>query len=581
MTFLEEKTLRVELSSGTFGSLGEAKLTFGGGTLITAHLSMLSQLPTGETDYPIGTLHAKSEQGRSFTLYECKLYGLTVYADYLIAGHVPEPQFQRIDVRYADVSEWFLQWRKIEGKVGETLTWSNLPDELSASFEDGGRSFHLRTEYGGHVGHNGNDHVLHERVDFALRPAAGLLTLLDAREKAMELACLLSILIAQPTSILELAVQTPAGRYFDLYFPTFKPVSRDASVDDFVRDCFVQKHWLDGKWETILRRYFDSPHRKIRWTRLAGMQRYEGFWEYNALGYVSLLDSYVSHNPPKKEVRPPRPERMKRLADALSAFAPPLGQKVLTATLDAVREAFSSPQEAKFPEKYAAAITSTDPDIIKIVNLSDENFRLIKKVRDKVAHGQALELEEGELQQIHVLVYRIELLLTYWAYRDFGLSKEDFLKGLGFPSTRLRRVAQIDQKHLARLTGSAEFFSLDASSFEALALRKHPGVFACFTVQQGGEIAFSDHFTQMQNDWHSGSHRGAFTPDQIFGVAQDVVRHVGHMYVECGDQALEFHSAYLFDGAKLDDTPSPKNRARPEDTSIVHTLSKDDEAKSF
>ncbi|RAS34636.1 hypothetical protein [Paraburkholderia bryophila] len=444
MTFLEEKTLRVELSSDDLGSLGEGKLTFGGGVLISVQLSMMSTLPSGETEYPIGVVHAKSEKGQSFTLYECKVYGQTIYADYLIIGHVPEPQFQRIDVRYADVSEWFLQWRKIEGKVGEELTWSGLPDEISADFEDGGRRFHLNTEYGGQVAHNGKDHVLHEHIEFALQPATGLLTLLDAREKAMELACLLSILIAQPTSILEVAVQTPAGRYFALYFATFKPVARDASVNDFVRDCFVQKHWLDGKWETILRQYFDSPHRKVRWTRLAGMQRYEGFWEYNALGYVSLLDSYVSHNPPKKGVRPPRPEGMRRLQDALGGFAQPLDQKVLTDVLDAVRQTFSYPQEAKFPEKYAAAIASTDADIVRIVNLSDENFRLIKKVRDKVAHGQALELEEGEFRQIHIVVTRIELLLTYWAYLDFGLSKEDFLTGLRSPFTRLRRLAQIE-----------------------------------------------------------------------------------------------------------------------------------------
>jgi len=552
MTFLEEKTLRVELSSDDLGSLGEGKLTFGGGILISVQLSMMSTLPSGETEYPVGVVHAKSEKGQSFTLYECKVYGQTIYADYLIVGHVPEPQFQRIDVRYADVSEWFLQWRKIEGKVGEKLTWSGLPDEISADFEDGGRQFHLNTQYGGQVAHNGKDHVLREHIEFALQPATGPLTLLDAKEKAMELACLLSILITQPTSILEVAVQTPAGRYFALYFATFKPVARDASVNDFVRDCFVQKHWLDGKWETILRQYFDSPHRKIRWTRLAGMQRYEGFWEYNALGYVFLLDSYVSHNPPKKAVRPPRPEGMRRLQDALGGFAPPLDQKVLTDVLDTVRQTFSYPQEAKFPEKYAAAIASTDADIVRIVNLSDENFRLIKKVRDKVAHGQALELEEGEFRQIHIVVTRIELLLTYWAYLDFGLSKEDFLMGLRSPFTRLRRFAQIDEKHLARVTDSAEFFSVSADSFGELSSRNLSSVFACFVVDANREIVFSDQFAQSLKDWHKARHGGTFTAEELFGVAPDVVRHVGHLYIECGEQSLEFHSAYLFDASKLD-----------------------------
>lgn len=579
MTFLEEKTHRVELSSDEFGSLGEGKLTFGGGLLISVQLSMMNPLPGGETEYPVGIVHAKSEKGQAFTLYECKAYGQTIYADYLIVGHVDDPQFQRIDVRYTEVSEWFLQGRQIEGKVGEKLTWSGLPDQISANFEDGGRSFHLITEYGGQVVHNGKDHVLHEHIEFALRPATGILTLLDAKQKAMELACLISILIAQPTSILEVAVQTPAGRYFGLYFPTFKPVARDASVDDFVRDCFVQKHWLDGKWETILRQYFVSPHRKIRWTRLAGMQRYEGFWEYNALGYVSLLDSYVSHSPPKKAVKPPRPEGMRRLQDALSGFAPPLDQEVLIEVLDAVRATFSYPQEAKFPEKYAAAIASTDADIVKIINLSNENFRLIKKVRDKVAHGQALELEDGESQQIHVVVSRIELLLTYWAYLDFGVSKEDFLKGLRIPFTRLRRLARIDEKHLARVTDSAEFFSLEANSFGELSSRNLSSVYACFTEAPDREIVFSDHFSQMHKDWTLGRHKGTFTADQIFGVAPDVVRHVGHMYIECGARSLEFHSAYLFDALRLGETPRSKGRVIEAGASTTDTPTESDEAK--
>ena len=67
---------------------------------------------------------------------------------------------------------------------------------------------------------------------------------------------------------------------------------------------------------------------------------------------------------------------------------------------------------------------------------------------------------------------------------------------------------------------------------------------------------FSDHFAQIHTNWHSGRHKGKFTLDQIFGVTPDVVRHVGHMYIECGERSLEFHSAYLFDASKLSDTGS-------------------------
>lgn len=479
------------------------------------------------------------------------MYGHAIYADYLIAGDVPDAEFQRIDIRYSDISEWFLQWRTIDGVVGEKLTWSGLPQKISADFDDANRRFHLTTEYVGYVGHNGKDHVLHEYIEFAIRPASGRLTAQDAKEKAMEFACLLSILIAQPVSILAVTVQTQAGRNFALYFPTFRPVVRDTSINDFLRDCFTQKHWLDAYWESVIQKYFQSAHRKIRWMRLAGMQRYEGFWEYKTLGYVSLLDSYVSHNLLKKIVVPPRAKSMSKLQDALNGVSPRLDSRMLTDVLDAVRQAFSHLQEATFPEKYATAIASTDADIVKIINITGENFRLIKKVRDKIAHGDAIELKEAEFQQIHIVVTRIELLLTYWAYVDFGLSKGDFLKGLKSPFNRLRRLAQVDEKHLARVTDAAAFFALDADGFGHLSSYSGSGVFACFTEGPNREITFSEHYTQMHKDWHMGHHKGVFTADQIFGVSPDVVRHVSHMYVECEGKALEFHSAYIFDESKL------------------------------
>ena len=87
MIFLEEKTHRVELSSDELGSLGEGKLIFGGGLPISVQLSMMSPLQSGETEYPVGVVHAKSEKGQSFTLHECKAYGQTIYAEYLIVGN--------------------------------------------------------------------------------------------------------------------------------------------------------------------------------------------------------------------------------------------------------------------------------------------------------------------------------------------------------------------------------------------------------------------------------------------------------------------------------------------------------------
>lgn len=354
MIFIEQHMHSVEFHHDELGSLGEGKLSFGRGTQVSGQLPMTSPIPHSDAEYVLGVVHAIAQNGKSYTLHGCKAYGLTIYADYLIVGKVPEGRLRRVSIRYSDISEWFLQWRRIEGKIGETLTWSELPQQISVDFEDDQRKFTLTTEYESDLTSKGEDHVLHEHVEFALEETNGVLTLDDAKGKAMEVARLLSILIAHPVSIMDIHVQTvDTNRFHRLYFPTFRPVDRDISDSMFVRSCFTQKHALDDQWQTIFQNYYRSPHRSVRWTRLAGMQRYEGFWEYKALGYISLLDSYVSHHAGrgKKSLTSPNPQKMRALESELDQMSPKLEQTTIKSILDAISRTFSFSQEPKFPEK--------------------------------------------------------------------------------------------------------------------------------------------------------------------------------------------------------------------------------------
>ncbi|APA88971.2 hypothetical protein BJG93_27265 [Paraburkholderia sprentiae WSM5005] len=553
--FTEEHKHAVEFHHDELGSLGEGKLSFGCGRQVSGQLPLTSPIPHSDTAYSLGVVHAIADNGKTYTLHGCKAYGLTIYADYLIAGKVSDPQFQSVSIRYCDISEWFLQWRRIKGNVGEELTWIELPQQISVMFMEGRREFNLTTEYEGDVTSSGEDHVIHEHIEFALMQTGGTLTLDDARNKAMEIACLLSILIAHPVSIVNMHVEiADTKRFHRLYFPTFQPVPRDTSDSEFVHSCFTQKHLLDGHWQVIIQNYYRSPHRAIRWTRLAGMQRYDGFWEYKVLGYISLLDSYVSHHAGRGggSLTPPSQEKMSRIRDELGRLSSRLDQVASDKILDVISQTFSFSREPRFPEKYQAAIAATDGDIVKIVNIRERDFRLIKRVRDKVAHGEDIGLEDGDLDQIGTLVSRIELLLTYWAYLDFGLSKAEFLEGLSNPRCRLRRYAQIDEKHLARVARTAEFFEVPSATFRALSSRKGLGAFACFLEGPGRQIAFADHFWQKQKDWHNARHTGMFTAEQIFGVKATAVRHVPHLFIECGDDSLEFHGVHIFDSSRLE-----------------------------
>jgi hypothetical protein len=80
-----------------------------------------------------------------------------------------------------------------------------------------------------------------------------------------------------------------------------------------------------------------------------------------------------------------------------------------------------------FKDKYRLAIEETDADITKIINLSESEFLLIKKVRDRVAHGDNHGLEQEQFPTVIRAQAKIALLLTYWAFLDFGFTTQEFI----------------------------------------------------------------------------------------------------------------------------------------------------------
>ena len=408
-----------------------------------------------------------------------------------VDGDIDVAKFKRIDIRYSEISEWFLHWHRIEGTVGEKLTWTEQPKQFSVNIRS--EEFTVRSEYVGSFRAQGEDHVLHEHIEFIFERTNGKFSLSDLQSKALELSCLLSILIAHPISIISVEVMADDGRLYHAYFPTFQKVERDLSDNGFWIKCFVQKRAIEDRWQTIFENYYKSIYRKASWVRLAGMQRYEGFWEYKALGYVSLLDKYVTQRAKGVKGLPAtgsNPKKLSEFKDAIAQLSPPLVDDQRDELIDIVGRVFAGEGEMTFSQKYKLALANTDDDIVRIINLSDDDFKLIKRVRDKIAHGDDPGLQESDFGKVSVIVGRIALLLTYWAFLDFGLTTADFLKCLTTTHSRLRFDSQPDAIHLARVTKTAKFFNVSRAKFQALSKLKGLKVSACFVQDAKDEIEF-------------------------------------------------------------------------------------------
>lgn len=547
--FTKLHEFEVEVFDDELGTLGPGTLRFGPESWI--HIDFgLSNIPKGEA---FRSLKAKTSANQYFTLFNCKRTHFSIGADYVVSGNVGE-NFKSFRIRYSDISEWYLPWQRLDGNVGEAVSWINRAKHLAATVKTEKESFALTSKSDTSITRSGEDHILHEHVLFCLEHLDGHFSPEEIRTKAMELSNLLSILIAYPLSIISIQVVCENGLTHSAFFSTFKRVERDASDSNFSHKCFIQQQSIHDRWEAILNRYFNSEYRKVSWTRLAGMQRYEGFWEYMALGYVTLLDKYVdqryreSGNHEKIPV-PISAKKKTKLGEAIKDLSLPLDGNQRDSLMEIVSKVFAYQRDPWFSEKYRRAISESNQDMMKIIDISEEDFELIKEVRDRIAHGEALDLPDDNFGRISSIVHKIELLLTYWAFFDFGLTNDDFLHCLVNTSNPLRFRSQPNTTHINRLIKPENFFSVSKEMFDKFSGIKGIRLNACFTQNASGIIDYSEEHSTAYKKWQSSRVQGLFKHADIFGVEQERIKYVDPMYIECGDESLTLSIAWVIQDA--------------------------------
>lgn len=545
----KRKEHSVELHHAEFGNLGTGTLHFGGNRLARVTFSEgIRAVLTKEKKYDL--IKAIADERTVFSLCTCEVHEHELYADYVIEGDLLIAAFDSISVRFSDVSEWFLHSQHVQGTIGEALTWTQTPQPINVTVSEGEEDFELRSEYAASRTKKGEDLILHEHVEFVFSAKKQRFGPADIRSKTHEFSCLLSILLAYPATIEGVMVsQNQSECFYRAHFPTFERPVRDMDETGFWIRCFIQQSALEGRWQSIFDNYYRSKFRKICWTRLAGMQRYEGFWEYKTLGYVSLLDSYlniwleaVKRSPPT----PPSKKKIGKFSQRLKQEMTQLTAEQQQQILEIARDSFSS-KTAVFEHRFKLAIKDTAPDIVKLISLSGDDFDRIKEVRNAIAHGDAPDLEGNNLTPLMQAEAKIALLLTYWAFLDFGLTTQEFINCLKLTCSRLRLDAALDGVHLARITKSAEFFPVTKEKLQALQSIKELKVFGCCVQDESGALSYSKELTKVYRNWLDDrcAPSKMHDPERIFGVHKDNARIVGEGYFECGDERFSVHHMWV------------------------------------
>lgn len=544
LNFSDDFEFNVEVYHDDHGIFGEGRLTFGGGRLICIQLEQNHNYKI--TDIALSTLKAKTKDRQHFTLFNCEIASNQIYANYIACGNV-DSKVGSIQVKYADISDWLMHGQYLDGELGESLSWKNPSPQLSVKIKTNEENFSLKTETFSSLKRRGEDHIIHEHIRFIFERPGDTFAIEEIGDKSFELSTLLSILTATPVSV-ENVWGTFSSKYsIPIYFPSFKKINSRSSNGAYWLSCLALRDLVDDNWQLIFEQFYASPYRKTTWVRLAGMQRYEGFWEFKILGYVSLLDDYVSTFARSANCKSTKAESKKvtKLKEQIKRLSKPLTEDQTKELRSLIDSTFVTSRELTFLEKYELARSKTNEDILKVINLTDDDFCFIKRIRDKVAHGNTPGLQETPYQELNLIVEKIALLMTYWAHTDLGFSPSVFAMFLKHTHNQLQFNSSLNKAHLDRITNSAEFIHVPEDLFEKFTSGEYSIINACFTQNAQNELTYSEAHKVMYKNWINDRSRSSNQVIDAFGADSVRARSPAGLYLEHADKHIQLHMAYI------------------------------------
>ena len=547
----QKRTLSAKLTHPDVGDVGQGKLTFGYSCSATFSFDGFEPKirPTG-AQLAEG-LVAEAEDGTKWSLFGCKGYGHSLFADFIVQYGMQAAQVQKFEVRYSDVSDWFFPQMRIDEDLGLKIEWTSMPTPLVAEVAQPGLNFKCESYYNAFLVQRGEDRNLHQHFEFHFTATQDRFTLVEVRDLARQFAQLLSLLLAHPCSVVEIDVSPDGKNGGRLYYSVSKaPLPPTETTDDpgYVgwRAFFASKNDVDPCWNDVVNRFFQSQHRDVVWARLAGMQHFEGFWEYRILGYVTLLDSYVSTEVKKGPSVRPATRKLTRLEADLSRMKSALTPSQMTEVLDAVAALFSSTKT--FESKFEELMAFLDRGVAQVINFHPQDFERIKELRDEVAHGLEISYRSSDLTQMLTIMHRLVLLLTYLFFLELGLGGI-FLRSLDRTRNEIRLLAGVEQRHLDRVLRPGRFLTVLPDQLEVITARPRRLISTCLVVDEKGVLSYSQEYSQRLQDAMS-TNAGRY-PYQQLGLPAEAVRYLSEAYFEADGRVESAHSVVIVDSSLL------------------------------
>ena len=420
-----------------------------------------------------GILHCKYNNS-FYTLYNSEVRE-HLYPKLIVQGKHTNRTFKEITLLFKGASEWLDNTSGFKVQDDGTLKPSDYTP-FDVTVNDENRTLRISSKYNIEVQKTeGTTYSFDEYITIRVRAKKGSFNPSEVIEKASEISQVLTILTGYPLSIdymwLKGSTKYSSSAYLSNSSSTEYPFQ-------YERNCLFHSGYLlhQNKWEGIFKGVYEDHQDRFKkvWPRFVGLYSFVGFWEHEILGYVSLVDRYC--------------DQFVKEDNTISK---------------------TKYNKMRFKQKYDYVKSKTDSEIIKIIDITESDFKELKGLRDAIAHGDIPDTKMGsDITYEMTLKSKLKLLLMYWACLDLNLTKNDFINALYQTMHPVKYGASINSTQLNKSSGNVNFIQLSKDSLKKIRKNRLMSIVLSYNSSTK-KYKYEEDYTNLLNDywWLSNKQR--------------------------------------------------------------------------
>lgn len=404
-----------------------------------------------------------TSRGRTINLYNVEFSHLSLIPKYIVSGEPPK-NIKGVDISLSGLYSFFDGYSNFE--IKETFIKKMITDcFIKTPFNIGNDTYNFEVYHTYSYSKNIDTTTFIEDAIVRISKDNGDISLKEIENIVKRIRVLFSLLLGHDLSIRKTwLVNEEEMRCCPFYF--FSP-SKLSQPFKYAHECFIHPVQLitNDDWCNALNKSFnDDAGGSILefWVRLVNMFSFKGFWEYEILGVVSLIEVY-SKKHHEEHTHNPMPQRQfDNLKKSIKNYIRELKQSTViyekhSDVIDNFIEQIGYVKNSNtqdFRLLLNLLIGTLSDDIRNLIGFKDEDFSMIIKIRNSAAHGSPVDENiMKNIQRAMIVKEKLKFLLLYLFLNEINITDKRFIKMCGRTHNKIRLGAQLDEYTLDVING--------------------------------------------------------------------------------------------------------------------------------